>query len=80
MTRIGAFDAKTHLSKLLARVIAGESIVITRHGEEVAHLVPPPQKAGRMDLRAAVAKWKHTRKGVRLRGLKIRELIDAGRR
>lgn len=42
---IGAFDAKTHLSALLDRVEAGETITITRHGKPVALLTPAP-KAG----------------------------------
>lgn len=80
MTKIGAFDAKTHLSQLLARVTAGESIIITRHGVDVAHLIPPPSRSERPDLSSAVARWKNVRKGVRLGGLKVRGLIDAGRR
>jgi len=39
-TAVGASDAKTHFSKLLARVAAGESFVITRHGTPIARLVP----------------------------------------
>jgi prevent-host-death family protein len=80
MTTVGAFEAKTHLPKLLERVEAGESIIITRHGEEVAHLVPPPHKPPQGDLAAAVEKWRKTRRGIRLGKLKIRDLINEGRR
>ena len=38
---VGAFEAKTNLSKLLERVRAGERITITKRGEPVAVLVPP---------------------------------------
>jgi prevent-host-death family protein len=37
---VGVHEAKTHLSRLLERVEAGEEIAITRRGEEVARLVP----------------------------------------
>jgi prevent-host-death family protein len=37
---VGVHEAKTHLSKLLERVAAGEEVTITRRGEEVARLVP----------------------------------------
>jgi prevent-host-death family protein len=37
---VGVHEAKTHLSRLLERVAAGEEIVITRRGREVARLVP----------------------------------------
>ncbi|MEB3348560.1 MAG: type II toxin-antitoxin system prevent-host-death family antitoxin [Cyanobacteriota bacterium] len=33
-------EAKTHLSALLARVVAGERIVLARHGKPIAQLVP----------------------------------------
>ena len=37
---VGVHEAKTHLSRLLEQVAAGEEIVITRRGREVARLVP----------------------------------------
>jgi prevent-host-death family protein len=37
---VGVHEAKTHLSRLLERVAAGEEVVITRRGEDVARLVP----------------------------------------
>ncbi len=54
MTVVTIHKAKTELSKLLARVEAGEEIVIARGDEPVAKLVPltaadrknPPRKAG----------------------------------
>ena len=39
MDEVGAFEAKTHLPKLLDRVERGESVTITRHGRPVAQLV-----------------------------------------
>jgi prevent-host-death family protein len=41
-TIVNIHEAKTHLSKLLARVIAGEEIVIARAGTPVARLAPLP--------------------------------------
>lgn len=40
MSEIGAFEAKTHFSKLLARVQRGEEITVTLRGKPVAKLVP----------------------------------------
>jgi prevent-host-death family protein len=37
---VGVHEAKTHLSRMLEHVAAGEEVVITRRGEEVARLVP----------------------------------------
>lgn len=37
---VGVHEAKTHLSRLLDDVAAGEEVVITRRGAAVARLVP----------------------------------------
>jgi prevent-host-death family protein len=37
---VSAYEAKTHFSALLERVSKGESITITKHGQEVAKLSP----------------------------------------
>jgi prevent-host-death family protein len=36
---VGVHETKTHLSRLLKDVAAGEEVVITRRGEEAARLV-----------------------------------------
>ena len=41
---VGAFEAKTHLSKLLDAVEAGKRVIIQRHGKPVAEVVPPQPK------------------------------------
>lgn len=40
MAQYGVHEAKTHFSKLLEKVLAGEEVVITRSGEPVVRLVP----------------------------------------
>lgn len=42
---VGAFEAKTHLSRLLDEVEKGARIVITRHGKPVAELRPAQSSA-----------------------------------
>jgi prevent-host-death family protein len=44
---VGVHEAKTHLSRLLEDVAAGEEVVITRRGEAVATLVPVQPAAAR---------------------------------
>lgn len=39
MDPVSVYDAKTHLSRLLDAVEAGEEVVITRNGRPVARLV-----------------------------------------
>ena len=43
---VNMHEAKTHLSRLVARVEGGEQIVITRAGKPAAKLVPMPTKLG----------------------------------
>lgn len=45
---VGVHEAKTHLSKLLEDVAAGEEVVITRRGLPVATLGPPPARPKRV--------------------------------
>lgn len=42
MTIINIYDAKTHFSRLIERVVAGEEVTIARAGKPVARLVPIP--------------------------------------
>ena len=79
METVGSYDAKTHLPALLDRVAKGEEITITRHGVPVAVLVPP-SRVGNRDVSAVIQDMIEARKGVRLGGLSIRELIEEGRR
>lgn len=44
MTTVTMHEAKTHLSKLIVRVLAGESIVIARGREPKVKLVPIEEK------------------------------------
>ncbi len=76
---LGAYEVKTHLSNLLARVAEGEEFTITKHGVPVARLVPVGGRS-KADVRAAIQAIRELRKGNRLRGLKIRDLIEEGRR
>jgi len=54
MREVGAFEAKNKLGQLLDLVERGEEIVITRHGKEVARLVPPQTAFNRDQARAAI--------------------------
>ena len=50
MTQVNVNEAKTILSKLIERVLAGEEIIIARSGKPVARLAPilpgAPRKPG----------------------------------
>ena len=76
---VGAYDAKTHFSELLARVEGGQAVTITRHGTPVAKIVPVQKTATVEERRAAISRWRETSKNITLGGLKIRDLRNEGR-
>jgi prevent-host-death family protein len=49
MTTVNVHEAKTHLSRLLARVEAGEEVLIARAGRPIARLVPARKARGRRE-------------------------------
>jgi len=51
---VGAFEAKNKLGQLLDLVEQGEEVLITRHGKEVARLVPVRPSHSREQARAAI--------------------------
>lgn len=79
MSEIGAYEAKTHLPKLLERVEKGERFVITRHGRAVAELVPVARRDTER-VRKAIEDLKAFQKTHSLGGLSVREIIKAGRK
>ncbi len=82
MKEVGAFEAKNTLSALLDLVQGGEEVVITRHGKEVARLVPPKGRVNREEARAAMLRIRERAKKAKL-GITLEEALawrDEGRR
>ena len=73
MQSIGAYEAKTHLPRLLDRAAQGESLTITRHGHPVARLVAVENEARD---RARQAARRILERRARLERTSISELID----
>jgi prevent-host-death family protein len=79
MKTVGAYEAKTHLPRLLDRVRKGERIVITRHGTAIA-VLQPPEHGEKGDPAEVIAEILKFREQQTQDGLKLRELIEEGRR
>ena len=79
MITIGLSEAGSQLPKLVDRVAQGELITITKQGIPVARIVPVPNQ-NNSDLARVIQDIKEYRKGRRLEGLSIREMIEEGRR
>jgi len=79
MKTVGAYEAKTHLPRLLEQVRRGERILITRHGTAIA-VLQPPEYGEKRDAAEVIAEILQFRERHTLGGLSIRELLEEGRR
>lgn len=75
---VGAYEAKTHLPRLLEQVERGERIVITKHGIPVA-IMESVLRSDLVPVQSAIEQMKAFRRGRRLGGLALREMIEEGR-
>ncbi len=66
MREVGAFEAKNKLGQLLDLVERGEEVVITRHGRQVARLVPAKGAPSRDEARAALRRIRERAKKLKL--------------
>jgi prevent-host-death family protein len=80
MREIGAFEAKNRFGTLLDWVEKGEEIVITRRGKAVARLIPSASGFDSGKAARAVAGILARRAGGKLGGLKVKDLVNEGRR
>lgn len=82
MKHFGAFKAKTHFSELLNSVMNGEKFIITKHGIQVAMIIPYTQKEECVEpVKDAIRAIKNLRKGMTLgKQLSIKKMIEEGRK
>ena len=78
MESVGAYEAKTHLPRLLDAVAAGKSVMITKHGVPVAKLVPAYRQGPQAG--EVIRSLREARQGVTLGDLSLADLISEGRR
>lgn len=77
MKRVGVYEAKTQLPRLLDEVERGETITITRHGRPVAQLVPVGGR--RRSVQEAIEALEAFRQTHTLGDITVQELIEQGR-
>ena len=79
--QIGAFEAKTHFSRIIEEVERGADYVITKRGKPVAKIIPF-EKEKEMTWEEALEGFKELRKLYRGKpgDFNIREAIEDGRR
>ncbi len=77
MSKIGAYEARTHLATLLDRVEKGERFVITRHGCAVAELSPVGTR-DEQSIRRAIGDLRSFRDELARRGVRMHDLLRNG--
>lgn len=82
MRQFGAFEAKTHFSEILADVINGEKFIITKHGVQVAMIVPFFQEKEQLNpVKDAIRAIENLSKDTTLgENLSVKKLIEKGRK
>ncbi|HEY2866762.1 MAG TPA: type II toxin-antitoxin system prevent-host-death family antitoxin [Pyrinomonadaceae bacterium] len=43
--KVGIYEAKSKLSKIIDKALEGEEVIITRNGKDVVKLTPAPKKS-----------------------------------
>lgn len=79
MRKVGIYEAKTHLPKLIDEVMRGGRITITKHGVPVA-VLEPHDAMRRANPATIIAQLRDFRKKHTLDGLSLRDMIAEGRR
>jgi len=77
MPELGAYEAKTHLSKLLERVQKGERFVITKHGHPIAELIPIGERDSEV-VKQAVNDLRSLKSELRKRNVHLKDLLNEG--
>lgn len=78
MVKIGLYEARTHFSEIISKVSEGNEFIITRRGIPIARLIPC-ENPSRIATKQALERAKQIRETLSLSGLKIKDLINAGR-
>ena len=78
METVGAYEAKTHLPKLLERVAKGERITITKHGVPVA-VLQPPDSSRTQDPKKVIRQIRAFRKEHKLGAGALKRMVEEGR-
>lgn len=75
MRQVPATQAKSKMAELLRSAEFGETVVITRHGKPIAHLVPAPDVEA-IARKKAIDQLREWRRRVQPTGISSDEILD----
>lgn len=79
LKQISTFDAKTHLSSMLAKTENGESFLITKRGKPIAKIIPYKEEKQETDFSELANSFKGIRSKVKGK-IDILEMKEEGRK
>ena len=79
-SQVGMSDLQSHLDTIVQRVKKGEEITVTQRGKPVMRLVKAPKEFDVSKRTAAIERMIKRSKGLSLGRLRVRDLIQEGRR
>lgn len=79
-SQVGMSDLQSHLDTIVQRVKKGEEITVTQRGKPVMRLVKAPKEFDVRKRTAAIERMIKRSKGLSLGRLRVRDLIQEGRR
>lgn len=80
---VGTFEAKTHFTKIISQVIAGEEVIISRRGKNVAKIVPIEKTSDKEVIQSTILRIRNLAKSMQLDNFNWNEwksYRDEGRR
>ncbi len=80
MKQVGAYEAKSHFSRILDEVAAGETVTVTRNGRPVARIVPLEAREDRVQRLLEESRNLRARAGGSFTSEELREMVREGRR
>jgi prevent-host-death family protein len=63
---VGTFEAKTHFTKIISKVMAGEEVIISRRGKNVAKIVPIEKTADKEVIQSTILRIRNLAKSMQL--------------
>ncbi len=80
MERVGIYEAKAKLSDLIDQVSRGGEVIITKHGEPVAKLVPARAAKRQAEQAQVIREILRFSKTLKVKPFNLRKAIEWGRK
>jgi len=63
---VGTFEAKTHFTKIISKVMVGEEVIISRRGKNVAKIIPIEKTYDKEVIQSTILRIRNLAKSMQL--------------